>query len=75
MSTHSDTRHGCGPDVALPPDTVTEDARLPRKTREELILEMNTLKNYPPMEEMWDDLQRFHQRLADLAGQIARADK
>lgn len=70
--------YGCGPGEALPPDTVTEGARLPRKTREELIAEY-----WDMIQDVWNlqDIQDWtvrnlaHQRLADLAGQIAGMEK
>lgn len=69
MTTYSTSgAHGCGPGEALPADTVTEGASLPRRTRNELIREFAVLERRTIRD--WPDAQFKYQRLADLAGQI-----
>lgn len=68
-SLYEPERHGCGPGESLPADTVTEGARLPRRTKAELKNEYFKVLKEPA--ETWHQLHDVHQRLADLAGQIA----
>ena len=66
-----ETRHGCGPGEALPAGTATEGAALPRKTKAELIQEFSYLTFTHEQFTSFAQIQQHHQRLADLAGQIA----